>query len=88
MALGATRGDVLKIVFSSTAATVGTGVLSGVLLSLALDKVASHWVTETARDPVVLTGGILLLAVASVFACVVPARRAASVAPMEALRYE
>jgi putative ABC transport system permease protein len=88
MALGAMRSDVLRMVFSSTALTVGIGVVAGVVLSLALDRVASQWVTETAHDPVILIGGILLLALASTLACFLPARRAASVAPMEALRYE
>jgi hypothetical protein len=88
MALGARRTDVLRIVFSSTAVTVGVGVTAGILLSLALDQVAAKWVTETAHDPFILTGGVVLLALASTLACFLPARRAASVAPMEALRYE
>ncbi len=88
MALGAKRSDVLRIVFFSTALTVGAGVIAGLLLSLALDSVASKWVTETSHDPFILAGGILLLVLASVLACFLPARRAASVAPMEALRFE
>jgi ABC-type antimicrobial peptide transport system permease subunit len=88
MALGARRADVLRIVFSSTAMTVGIGAAAGVVLSLALDRVASKWITETSQDPLVLAGVMLLLGIASVMACLLPARRAASVAPMEALRYE
>jgi len=88
MALGAKRTDVLRIVFSSTAMTVGMGVAAGVLLSLALDQVAAKWLTETAHDPLILAGVMLLLVVAAALACLLPARRAASVAPMEALRYE
>jgi putative ABC transport system permease protein len=88
MALGARRTDVLRIVFSATAVTVGIGVTMGALLSVALDKVTAKWVTETAHDPLVLTGGVALLFLASTLACILPARRATSVAPMEALRYE
>jgi ABC-type antimicrobial peptide transport system permease subunit len=88
MALGARRSDVLRIVFSSTAMTVGSGVLAGVLLSLALDRVAAQWLTETSQDPLILAGVMMLLVLASALACLLPARRAASVAPMEALRYE
>jgi hypothetical protein len=88
MALGAKRTDILRIVFSATAITVGAGVGAGLFLSLALDRLAAKWVTETAHDPLILTGGIVLLAAASGLACFLPARRAASVAPMEALRYE
>lgn len=88
MALGAVRMDVLRIVFSSTALTVGSGVIAGVVLSLALDQVASKWVTETAHDPLILAGGVVLMVLAAACACFLPARRAASVAPMDALRYE
>jgi len=88
MALGAKRMDVLRVVFVSTALTVGMGVVEGIVLSLALDSVASKWVSETAHDPLILSAGVALLALASTIACFLPARRAASVAPMEALRYE
>ena len=88
MALGADTGDVLRLVFSSTAMNVGGGAAAGVLLSLAFDKLAIRWVTESSRDPVLLVGATLLLVVAATLACFVPARRAASVDPMEALRCE
>jgi ABC-type lipoprotein release transport system permease subunit len=58
------------------------------VLSLVLDRVAAKWMTETAQDPLILVGVVLLLVLSSAMACLVPARRAASVAPMEALRYE
>jgi predicted permease len=86
MALGAKAGDVLRLVFSSTAVNVGGGVMAGVLLSVAFDKLATTWVMESSRDPVLLAGVTLLLVVAAALACFVPARRAASVDPMEALR--
>jgi ABC-type antimicrobial peptide transport system permease subunit len=86
MALGAKTGDVLRLVFSSTAVNVGGGVMAGVLLSVAFDKLATKWVMESSRDPVLLAGVTLLLVVAAALACFVPARRAASVDPMEALR--
>ena len=57
-------------------------------LSLALDRVAAKWITETSRDPLILAGVMLLLVLASAVACFLPARLEASVAPMEALRYE
>jgi putative ABC transport system permease protein len=88
MALGARGSDVLRLVFSSTALNVGGGVVAGVLLSVAFDKLATRWVTESSRDPVLLASATLLLIVAAALACFVPARRAASVDPMEALRCE
>jgi predicted permease len=88
MALGANASDVFRIVLSSTAVNVGAGLAAGLLLSLAFDKLSTKWVTESSRDPLILAGVTLLLIAAAALACLVPARRAASVDPMEALRYE
>jgi putative ABC transport system permease protein len=88
MALGAKAADVFRIVLSSTAANVGSGLAAGLLLSIAFDKFATKWVMESSRDPLILAAVTLLLIVAAALACFVPARRAASVDPMEALRYE
>src|SRR5207302_4550561 len=86
MALGAEAGDVIRIVLSSTAIQVSSGVAAGIALSVAVNKLATKWVTESSRDPMILGGVTLLLVVAAALACLVPARRAASVDPMEALR--
>jgi predicted permease len=88
MALGARAADVFRIVLSSTAVNVGTGLAAGLLLSVALDKLATKWVTESSRDPLILTGVTLLLIAAAALACLVPARRAAATDPMQALRYD
>ena len=64
------------------------GLLAGVLLCLVFDKVASQWVTESSRDPLILGSVIVLLLAVAVMACLAPARRAASIDPMDALRHE
>jgi ABC-type antimicrobial peptide transport system permease subunit len=88
MALGARAADVFRIVLSSTAINVGGGLTVGILLSIAFGKFATKWVTESSRDPVILGGVTVLLIIAATLACLVPARRAASTDPMQALRYD
>ena len=56
MALGARARDVVRMVLSGTSWNVGAGLLAGVLLCLVFDKVASQWVTESSRDPLILGG--------------------------------
>lgn len=91
MALGAPRGHVLRIVFASTVASVGGGIAAGLVLSLALSKVMAHWAQESqasSRDPLLLAVAILTLLFVATLACALPARRAAVVDPMSAIRYE
>jgi len=88
IALGAKAGDVFRLVLSSTALSVGAGLTVGLLLSIAFSKLAAKIVTESSRDPLILVGVTALLIAAAALASFVPARRAASVDPMEALRYE
>jgi predicted permease len=86
MALGARARDVVRMVLSGMFWNVAAGLVAGVALSLLFDKLASAWVTETARDPRILGGVTLLLLAVAVIACLSPARRAASIDPMRALR--
>jgi len=88
IALGAMRKDVVLMVFRSAAFSVGSGVLAGLLLAFALNRLLASWIEGSSRNPLVLFGVTALLIATSALACLMPARRASSVDPMEALRYE
>jgi ABC-type antimicrobial peptide transport system permease subunit len=88
MALGAQRANILRLVVSSTAIVLGTGVGVGVCLSVALSRTVASWSGGTPRDPLTLFGSSLLLMLVAAIACLIPAWRAATVNPVVALRYE
>jgi predicted permease len=88
MALGAQRGDVLRLVFSSMAASVGGGLLAGILLTVALSNALANWAEGSSRDVLVLLGATVVLSAVAAIACAGPARRASGADPMTALRYE
>jgi len=88
MALGAGRKDVLLMVFRSAAMSVAGGVLTGVMLTITLNRVLARWIQGSSLNALVLTGVILLLVATSGLSCLIPARRASSVDPIVALRYE
>jgi ABC-type antimicrobial peptide transport system permease subunit len=88
MALGANTRSLVRTAVAATSVNIGAGVAAGLLLSLIFDRIASRWVTESSRDPLILGGVTILLVAMAALACFAPARRAASIDPMEALRYE
>jgi putative ABC transport system permease protein len=88
LALGADRRHVLGLVFRSTVASVGVGIIAGVVLTVALNKVMASWSAESVRDPGLLIGATLMLSVVATLASILPAWRAAGVDPMAAIRYE
>jgi predicted permease len=88
MALGAQRVNILGLVLKSVAGTVGVGIIVGLALSIGLNRLVAHWVQSSSRDPLLLFIVAVVLAVIALFACIWPARRAATLDPMKALRTE
>jgi len=91
MALGAPRTHVLSIVFKSVLVSVGSGLLVGAVLTLGLGQVLVHWAADQhfgLGNPLLLLASALTLAAVAAVACLIPARRAAQVQPITAIRYE
>ena len=88
MALGAQRRHVLKIVFASAGISVGLGIVAGLGLSFALNRLIAQWVESTLISPLILLAPSLLLLAVAAFACLLPATHASAVDPMSALRRE
>jgi predicted permease len=89
MALGAPPGRVLVLVLKQGLMLTFTGIGIGLAGAFALTRIMSSLLFEVeATDPWTFAGIVLLLAVISLIACFIPARRATKVDPMIALRYE
>jgi putative ABC transport system permease protein len=88
MALGAQRTDVLRMVFLSTSFSVGAGIVTGAVLSLAMKRVVAQWAQGSTISLAVLLGVTVLMAAVAVMACILPAHHASTIDPMKALRYE
>ncbi len=89
IALGATSGDVLRMVLGQGIRTILIGVAIGIAGSFALTHLVSSLLFGvTATDPFTFGAVTLLLMAAGLVACYIPARRATKVDPMMALRYE
>lgn len=89
MALGASRVNVVRLVLRGASFRVLVGLVFGIPLSLGAGRLISAQLYGVSSwDPVALAVAAGTLAISAFFAAVIPARRAASISPMDALRNE
>jgi putative ABC transport system permease protein len=88
-ALGASRGDVLRLVLGQGAVLVGIGLAAGLLGAFFASRALRSVLYDVAPlDPAALIGALLTLSLVALIACFLPAPRASLVDPIEALRME
>jgi predicted permease len=89
MALGANRGNVIRLVLRGAFLQVLIGLVIGIPVSIGCSHLISAQLYQVRGwDPIVLGGSIVALAVCALFASIIPAQRAASIDPVKALRTE
>jgi len=89
MALGASRGDVLKLVLRQGLGVIAIGLGVGLVAALFAARVVASILYQTSpRDPLTLVAIALGLGAVAFVACLLPARRATKVDPLTALRSE
>src|SRR5262245_15047699 len=88
-ALGASRGDVMRLVLGQGAVLVGIGLAAGLLGAFVASRALRSVLYNVAPlDPAALISALLTLSLVALLACFLPARRASLVDPIEALRME
>jgi hypothetical protein len=89
MSLGAGRGNVIAMMLRSAMTPIGLGLVIGILVAVASGGlIASQLYGVKSYDPLVMLVAIVVLVFSAVLAAIVPARRAASIDPIRALRTE
>jgi putative ABC transport system permease protein len=88
-AVGAERRDIRNLIFGEGFRLIASGIVAGLVAAIALSRVLRTFLFGVEpTDPLTLIGVAVLFASVAMLACWAPTRRAASVNPLEALRYE
>jgi ABC-type antimicrobial peptide transport system permease subunit len=88
MALGAGRARIVRAAVQAAVLAIVAGLFAGLALSVGLDKVVAQWTIGNLNDPVVLVAVSLVLLVVTMMSAAIPANRAASIQPADALRID
>jgi ABC-type antimicrobial peptide transport system permease subunit len=89
MALGATRGTILRMVIREGAVLAAAGMVIGVVGAIAVTRLLGTLLFQIQPyDPLTYAGGLVFLGVVTLVACYIPASRAAGIDPLDALRVE
>jgi predicted permease len=88
MALGAQRRHILQDALATVAVMAGSGFLLGLLLSLGVQRLLSHWIENAVVNWMLVMSACLLLIAIAFLACLLPAIRATMIRPNNALRVE
>ena len=88
LALGAGRGRIVNAAVQPTLLAIVAGLFAGLALSVGLNTVVAQWSIGNLNDPVVLVAVSLVLFVVTMMSAAIPANRAASIQPTDALRID
>lgn len=88
MALGAGRGRIVSASVQPAVSAIVAGLFAGLASSVGLNRVLARWSIGNLNDPVVLVAVSLVLFVVTMMSAAIPANRAASIQPVDALRID
>jgi putative ABC transport system permease protein len=89
VAIGAQRSNIVRLVLFGGLRLIAVGIVMGLAVSLALTRfLASQISGVSTSDPVTFSAVVGVVVLAGIGACLFPARRAASVDPLVALRHQ
>jgi putative ABC transport system permease protein len=89
LAIGADQRQILRMILGNGARLAGLGLAAGIAMALALSRTVTSLLYETTgTDPMTFAAVVVVLAAVAVLASYIPARRAARIPPVDALRYQ